>query len=470
MAYGTTLQRAAYYRLPALVKNLFTSAYGMRQRRDRYGPLFHHWLDFLRGSERWSNERLLTYQAEQTDAFVQAALAHVPFYRSQDDYAQWKPGADPRRLPLLTKDIVRRERERLYADDLQTTGHRWMQTSGTTGKALRFPLSTSCFQREYAFRALHYSWAGVSLHERDRIAIAAGHPVAAPGRGRPPFWSRDFANNWLLFSSYHMTGENLRAYVRELESFAPLLLGGYPSSVYLLALAYRKFGRGSLRLRGIFTASETLLPHQREAIEGAFGARLFNWYGNAEMCANIVECEMGELHLKLEHSFVEVLDERNAPCSPGERGRLVCTGFGNSAFPLIRYEVGDRVTLAAQQTSRCGRGGLLVASIEGRVEDYIFTPDGRMVGRLDHLFKDSRNVVEAQLFQESVQELVLRIVRGPAYASADEERVLAEARRRLGPAIAIRFEYCDTIPRSANGKFRFIVSRLNQREMLKNIT
>ena len=108
---------------------------------------------------------------------------------------------------------------------------------------------------------------------------------------------------------------------------------------------------------------------------------IFNWYGNTEMCGNIVECSQGELHLKEEHSMVEVLDEQDRPCGPGESGRLVCTGFGNDAFPLIRYEVGDRVTLAKEQAARCGRGGTIVETIEGRVEDYIFTPDGRMVGR-----------------------------------------------------------------------------------------
>lgn len=468
MAYGTTIQRMAFYSLPAPFKDVMTTVFGMRQRRERYGPDFRESLDFLRGSERWTNDRLLAYQAEQTDIFVRRAMENVPYYRSREEYASWKSGGGLRSLPVLTKDSVRTHLDDLCADDVSSMHPRWMQTSGTTGKALRFPISARCFQREYAFRALHYGWSGVSLHERDRIAISAGHPVTFPRRQRPPFWSHDWANNWVFFSSYHLTGRNLPAYVRELERFSPKLLGGYPSSVYLLALAYREHGRGTLRLQGVFTGSETLMPHQRSTIEEAFGVKVSNWYGNTEMCANIVECEKGELHLKLEHSFVEVLDDRDFPAGPGESGRLVCTGFGNDAFPLIRYEVGDRVKLARDQSSRCGRGGVIVESIEGRMEDYIFTPDGRMVGRLDHLFKDARRVIEAQLYQERMEELLIRIVRAPGYSKVDEEAILEEARRRLGPAISIRFEYCDTIWRSETGKLRFIVSSVDQREAIRN--
>jgi phenylacetate-CoA ligase len=468
MAYGTTLQRLAYYYLPALFKDVMTTIFGMRRRRQRYGPAFRESLDFLRRSERWTNGQLLGYQAEQTDSFVRRAMKNSPYYRSREEYAAWKPGGDLRVLPVLTKDAVRIHMDDLYADGHLSMHAHWLQTSGTTGKGLRFPISARCYQREYAFRAMHYSWSGVSLQDRDRIAIAAGHPVAYPQRQRSPFWSHDWANNWVFFSSYHLTGRNLPAYVRELERFSPKLLGGYPSSVYLLALAYREHGRGTLRLKGIFTGSETLMPHQRSTIEEAFGVKVFNWYGNAEMCANIVECEKGELHLKLEHSHVEVLDDSGAPSPPGETGRLVCTGFGNDAFPLIRYDVGDRVKLARDQSSRCGRGGVILESIEGRMEDYIFTPDGRMVGRLDHLFKDGHRVIEAQLYQESVAELLIKIVRAPGYSKADEEAILEEARRRLGPAIAIRFEYCDTIWRSDTGKMRFIVSSVDQREAIRD--
>jgi phenylacetate-CoA ligase len=182
-----------------------------------------------------------------------------------------------------------------------------------------------------------------------------------------------------------------------------------------------------------------------------------------------MECEKGELHLKLEHSAVEVLNAKNEPCKPGETGRVVCTGFGNTAFPLIRYEIGDEATLSSKQQSLCGRSGILLERILGRLDDYIATPDGRLVGRLDHLFKDSKNVVEAQLAQDSLNEVLLRIVKGPQFSTKDEHEIEQAARLRLGPSIRIRFQYVDQVPRTKGGKVRFIDSTLDQKELLKGL-
>jgi phenylacetate-CoA ligase len=178
------------------------------------------------------------------------------------------------------------------------------------------------------------------------------------------------------------------------------------------------------------------------------------------MCANIVECELGELHLKLEHSFVEILNDKNEEVKPGEEGRLVCTGFGNYAFPLIRYDIKDIVRLSKNQKSKCGRGGIIIEEIIGRVEDYVVTPDGRYIGRLDHIFKDSVNVREAQLVQKDVNELLIRIVPEKSYSSEDEKKIFDEVKLRLGSSMRIRIEYVDKIEREKNGKFRFVINEL----------
>jgi phenylacetate-CoA ligase len=468
--YGSNKVRALYYSLPITAKNLLASAYGWNERRVRYGKTYHQSLAMLRESQYWSNEQLIEYQHERVQRFLADVVSKTTYYRDHVPYSELvKAQAPLAAYPLLSKATVRREGGNFYHDDLAAMRCRWQSTSGTTGAALTSPLSEEHFQRECAFRALAYEWAGVSLAGQEKVAFCAGHPVADANRQRPPFWVHDWANNWLYFSSYHLTRRNLQNYIDELARFQPVMLGGYPSSLYLLALAYQK-STARLQLRAISTSSETLFDWQRAKIEEAFGAKVFNYYGTGETCANIAECESGELHLKLEHSAVEVLNDRNEPCGPGESGRLVCTGFSNYAFPLVRYELGDVVTISKDQVSACGRGGLLLDSILGRVEDYIVTPDGRFVGRLDHLFKDSANVAEAQLFQENVSEVICRIVKNDGYGIADEQKILEEARLRLGAEIKIKFEYLDQLPRTRNGKSRFVISTLNQSEMLDTLS
>jgi len=436
MTYSSELNRKIYFALPFFVRNIMASVYGSMQRASRYSKTYFEHLDFLKKSQYWTNDKLLEFSKHHADDFIVNSVLNSEFY-SEDKYKWFKKGENISKLPLLSKDDLRNNLKKVYSSKLKSIKHRWSHTSGTTGKALVFPLSNDCFQKEYAFRAMHYLWGNINLHGKDKVAFCSGHPVAHPDRNKPPFWIYDYSNNWLFLSSYHMTEDNLKSYVLELDNFMPLMLGGYPSSIYLIAKAYKKYGKGKLPLISIYCSSETLLDFQRREIEDAFQAKVFNWYGTSEMCVNIVECEKGEMHLKYEHSYIEILDNSNKPCNPGEQGRVVCTAFANEAFPLIRYDIGDEVVISENQQSKCDKGGLLIDSILGRVEDYIITGDGRMVGRLDHIFKDSMNVKEAQIYQDKPGEIVLRIVKNNIFTKNDENALLNELFLRLGSNIKV---------------------------------
>ena len=469
MNYGSTRQRSLYFTAPQFIKEAIATAYGMQQRRTRYGVRFREALAQLRDSEYRSNGELRERQYREAAVFIDQALKDSQYYRDHPEYSTCWQARDISQLPVLRKEQVRNYLSELYSNRRSAIPHRWQHTSGTTGQSLTFPIAMACFQREYAFRAFHYSWAGVDILKREPVAFCQGHPVTQYDRIKPNFWVHDHTNNFLYLSSYHLAQANLPAYCKELDRFAPIMLSGYPSSLYVLALGYRHYGQGRMKLRGVFTTSETVFPNQRALIEEVFGCKVLDAYGNSEMCAYAMQCERGEYHLSLEHSLVEVLGENDRPVRPGETGRVVTTAFGNPLFPLIRYEIGDLITVSVNQKSLCGRSGLILDGVLGRVEDYVVTADGRLVGRLDHLFKDSRAVVEAQIVQEKVGEVVLRIVRSNGYLLHDEEEIIREARLRLGANTLVRFEYVNIIPRTKNGKFRFIVSMIDQKMILQEL-
>lgn len=462
MSYGSDLQKSLFYAAPALVKDLLSSAYGWKERQRRHGAHYHRYFRAVEESQWWPTARHLELQAARLREFLQHAARHSPYYADLFRRHGFRPESlssvdDLARLPILNKAEFRANLDRIQSTAFAPGQVHWVHTSGTTGMGLRFPETWECFEREYAFRFHNYHCGGVELG--DRWVICAGHPVAHPERSRPPFWVRDYVNNWLMMSSCHLTEANLRHYVAELERFQPALIGGYPSSVYMLALANQEYGR-RVRPRAVYTASETLLDFQRAEIEASFGCKAYTYYGNGERCAFIAECEQGRLHLRMDHSVVELLDDTGAPAPPGTPARMVCTGFGNCATPLVRYDIGDVAVLAEEQVCPCGRGGILLSQIVGRVEDYVVTPDGRFVGRLDHLFKDAQHVRMAQIVQKELERIVIRIVREPAFNPADEAAILREARLRLGSRMRIEFDYVSEIPRNKNGKFPFVVSEL----------
>jgi phenylacetate-CoA ligase len=247
------------------------------------------------------------------------------------------------------------------------------------------------------------------------------------------------------------------ALVRYLQKRKVKYYSGYPSALYLLA-TYLLDNAITLNHppESVVTGAETVLPHQRRVIEQATGARLTDQYGASEHCGNISECQLHSYHVDMEFGAIEFLSDPNLP--PDVR-RIVCTGFHNPVMPLIRYDIGDLATVTDQPCD-CGLRLPRVLKIDGRIESYVITPDGRQLGRLDFLFKGSHRIREAQLIQRSIDRLLVKVVTGNGYDQTDEQELLGQIRHYLGDVIEVDIEYIDEIPREANGKFRQIVSEI----------
>ena len=144
----------------------------------------------------------------------------------------------------------------------------------------------------------------------------------------------------------------------------------------------------------------------------------------------------------------------------GEIGRVVATNFSNYSFALINYDMKDLVKISENQECSCDRGGMVLDYIHGRIEDYIITPEGRFVGRLDHLFKDAKYVKNGQIIQNDVKQVIIRIEKENGFSQKIERTIEQEARNRLGKRIEIQFDYVNHIEKEPNGKFKFIVQRI----------
>lgn len=98
--------------------------------------------------------------------------------------------------------------------------------------------------------------------------------------------------------------------------------------------------------------------------------------------------------------------------------------------------------------------------IEGRNEDFILTPEGTRIMRLDYLFKDTRSIKECQVVQKHLGEITIVIVRRENYTIATERRIIEAVHTMVSPFMKVDFEYVDAIPRTRAGKFKAVVSLL----------
>ena len=174
MNYGSNKQRSLYFTAPQFIKEAIATVYGMQQRRIRYGNSFREALALLRDTEYRSNGELQEQQHRQAVTFIDQALKDTEYYRNHPEYsARWQ-ARDISQLPVLRKEQVRSHVSEFYSDQHSTMPHRRQHTSGTTGKSLIFPIALPCFQREYAFRAFHYSWVGVDILKHEPVAFCQG--------------------------------------------------------------------------------------------------------------------------------------------------------------------------------------------------------------------------------------------------------------------------------------------------------
>jgi len=450
---------AIYRYSPIPLQNLLCSLYGYRLVQRRYSEQYLKLERDVIARDTLSREAMESFCRNRLQAAVRHAAATAPYYRRLFremglDPAEVKSPRDLQALPILDKREVQEHLREFVSESLPALSHSTAHTSGTTGAGLIFPMSLSSEQEQWAVWWRYRQRFG--LDRTTWYAHFYGKSVVSIHQKRPPFWRINQPGRQILFSAYHMTDDNLPAYVAELNRRQPPWIQGYPSLLAMLACFMLDRG---LRLNyrpGVVTiGAESLLPHQKAAIEQAFGAPCRQHYGMTEAVANISECPQGRLHVDEDFGLVEFVPN-------GDRSaRIIATGYSNAAFPLLRYDTGDIAELYPDSAScSCGLPGRLVRAIDGRVEDYVVTPEGSRIGRMDHIFKDMVNIRESQIYQESPGSVVFRIIKGTGYGLTDEAILLREARKRLGNEIRIEIDYVAELERSSRGKLRFVISKI----------
>jgi phenylacetate-CoA ligase len=136
-------------------------------------------------------------------------------------------------------------------------------------------------------------------------------------------------------------------------------------------------------------------------------------------------------------------------------------------MPLIRYRVGDCGRVPSEDTAcACGRTLPLMTSIDGRIDDILWSRDGRRVFRLEPVLYGVP-LHEAQIVQEHVDRVRVRVVPALGFAPESERIVADRIRERMGD-VGIVFEHVRQITRTKAGKFRLVQCELPaaQREAL----
>lgn len=221
--------------------------------------------------------------------------------------------------------------------------------------------------------------------------------------------------------------EPMSQLVADLERFAPAFLASYPTTLRVLAEAHDA-GRMHLSPVSLWSGGEGCSPATRAAIEEAFGCRLVEDYGASEFMAIAWQCERGALHVNSDWVLLEPVDEKGRPVPPGTpSASVLLTNLSNRVQPLIRYDLGDSVTIA-RHACDCG-SPFPVVRVEGRQGDILRLADssGRRIPLLPlaigTVIEEETGVHQYQVVQTAPAAITLR---------ADVPRAQAAAFQMIG--------------------------------------
>jgi phenylacetate-CoA ligase len=230
-------------------------------------------------------------------------------------------------------------------------------------------------------------------------------------------------------------------------------------------------GVSPLPLRAAIVSGDTLLPGMRSSIEHYFQCPVYDHYGQSEAVCMAMQCRHRRMHTIPATGIVEILREDGSACGPGEVGEIVATGLLNDAMPLIRYRMGDYAAWAEDQSCPCGNVHPIIANLEGRVDDYLVTANGRKIGRLSTAIKRSPAIHSAQLVQLRPGHAYLLVRPGKNYTRGHAVAVCDDILERIG-SFNLEIIEVPEIPKTPQGKTILVVrfaDRPQMRDTYRNI-
>ena len=456
-----SFKESLYLNLPRILQDQIISYEGKKIYKRRYGGNYKSIAEEVKQRDKIDYSIIKEWQKNKLISFLNTAKKTVYwnnlFMKYDINPSKINPFDELNKLPIINKEIVKKEFYNLVNNNIKRNKILWRHTSGSTGSGLKFPETIDTERYTWAFWWRYRNCHNINFDTK--CGYFGGRSIINARKTLPPFWKYNKVANQLIMSAYHLSKENIHHYLEALENFNPEWLHGYPSILTYFSRLILEFNiEFNLKnLRIITTGAENLNPYQKKLISECFRVPVVEHYGLAEAVANISTCEYGELHIDEDFSYVEII-----PTNEKNIYKLIGTNWLNEAFPLLRYDTGDLIKLKDTNCS-CGRASRIISHIDGREEDYIYLPNGVKVGRMDHIFKDMINIYEAQLIQSSEEDLDIFIVKRKNYNEKDEKKLIKEFRKRLGEKITLNFHYVSKITRGPNGKLRLVISKINSK-------
>lgn len=445
-----------YQMVPVFLQELMISVFNYTAYRVRYGRKYKEFRRKFLENRTLTKSALEVLQAKRFTTFLEFSIANTVHYK---DFIRVSL-AEIAQLPILSKETLRQDTGDFFT--LEKKEGIVSKTGGTTGKSLEILFTADNMQERFAMLDDFRSRFGYELGKKTAW-FSGKNLLNNRDVKNNRFWKTDHWYKVRYYSTFHISEKYLKYYVEDLIRYKPEYLVGFPSTILEIAKygLLNNYEFPANTVKAIFPTAESINDTMRETIESFFKCKMYNQYASSEGAPFIFECEKGNLHLELQSGVFEVLDDHN---NSAKSGRLVVTSFTTEGTPLIRYDIGDSITLEDEsKTCSCGNHNPLVKEILGRIDDYIYSPENGKInlGNISNTLKDTQGIKKFQAHQNELNKIVILVIKDDAaYTDKVEKQFIKNWRDRVGEHMALEINYVNEIQSEKSGKFRMVKNNI----------
>ncbi len=416
-------------------------------------------------------------QARRVRRMVAYAHRHVPYYRETMDRlglapSDFQTAEDLAKLPILEREILQRDPERLLSDAARPERCFCARSSGSTGTPVTVyhDIPTVMKEAVQGERVIAVVRALLGKRFRYRLTSILSED-GPPARVRRVWRQKTFLpdgmpvrHQWL--NILEPPEKNLPL----LNAFRPDVIATSGSYLEMLFPYVHATGQPFHPPKVVLYGADGLSPSVRRLIQREFGAEVVSAYQAIEAPRLAWECERHSgLHVNIDLCAVRIADEAGHTLPAGEFGDVVISSLVNRATVLLNYRLGDVAALLPDPCP-CGRSLPLMTSPQGRSDDRIVLPSGRTVlpyilyYLIDEVDPD-KHIWQWQVVQETPGHFSVALVVDKACDhEVLRERVRRQLGAKLGESVTADVSFVDSIERTAGAKHRTVSSKVARAE------
>ena len=299
---------------------------------------------------------------------VRDAYLNIPFYRAKYDAAgididSIRTLDDIKRLPVLDKAEIRAN----FPDNIVRRGTDYKKchnafTSGSTGQPLEFVISPAGYAYYLAESARIYYMIGYRPWHRSCYVRLVTMKLPALSSKR---------------QTHISSGHPVRVQIEQLKRTKPDLIDTGVERLLNIANHLTEDDLKHIKPKFITINSEMSTEQERDYLSKVFNCPVYDEYGTEECWSIATQCRQHNYHISTDSVWVEFINSQGRDVEPGETGDILITTTRSEAMPFIRYAVGD-CGVPGRGGCGCGYNSPLLESLEGRCDDWLVMPSGKL--------------------------------------------------------------------------------------------